>query len=85
MQLAKIVGNVVAACAHKSAKGHSLFICQPIDSSGNEDGDPVIAISPFGGGMGSRVIISADGSATREYVADKKSPLRLSIISILDE
>jgi len=79
------VGNVVAACAHKSAKGHSLFLCQPIDENGEDSGDPVVAISPFGGGMGSTVVVSADGLATRGYVKDPKSPLRMSIISILDE
>ncbi len=85
MQLAKVVGNVVSQCAHKSVRGNALFICQPINANGEDDGDPIVAISPFGGGMGSKVVVTSDGSATRGYVKDSKSPLRYSIISIIDE
>ena len=85
MQLAKIVGNVVSSCAHKSVEGHALFLCQPIDEFGRECGDIVAAVSPFGGGLGSTVVLSADGAATRGYVGDPKSPLRMSITAVVDE
>ena len=85
MQLARIVGNAVMTCAHNSVRGSALFLCQPIDESGAEISDPVIAISPFGGGIGSKVVISTDGASARGYAGDPKSPLRNSIICILDE
>ena len=85
MQIAKIVGNVVMACADPSAARSALYLCQPIDESGAEISDPVIAISPFGGGIGSKVLVSTDGSAAREYVGDPNSPIRNSIICIIDE
>lgn len=85
MQTAKIVGNLVMSCAHSSASGNAFFLCQPIDENGNEVGEIVVAISPFGGGLGSKVLISTDGSATREYVHDPKSPLRNSIICVIDD
>ena len=73
------------SCAHKSVRGHAVFLCQPIDENGAEIGQIVAAISPFGGGMGSKVLVSSDGSATRGYVGDKNSPLRNSIICVLDD
>ena len=85
MQTAKIVGNLVMSCAHPSATGNAFFLCQPIDENGNDVGEIVVAISPFGGGMGSKVLISTDGSATREYVNDPQSPLRNSIICVIDD
>ncbi len=85
MQLAKIVGNVVSSCAHRSVQGNALFLCQPIDECGRDCGEPVVAISPFGGGLGSRVVILADGSIAGAYVGDGKSPMRNSIICVLDE
>ena len=85
MQLAKIVGNMVSTCAHKSVSGNALFLCQPIDENGVDMGEIVIAISPFGGGLGSKVLISTDGGATREYVKDSQSPLRNSIVCVLDD
>ena len=54
MVVAKIVGNVVLACAHPSALRNALFLCQPLDENGAEISDPIVAISPFGGGIGSR-------------------------------
>ncbi|MBQ6533911.1 MAG: ethanolamine utilization protein EutN [Opitutales bacterium] len=85
MQTAKIVGNLVMNCAHPSARGNAFFLCQPIDENGNDAGEIVVAISPFGGGLGSKVLISTDGSATREYVRDPKSPIRNSIICVIDD
>jgi len=84
MQIAKIVGNMVATHAHKSVAGNALFLCQPIDEKGGEIGEVIVAISPFGGGLGSRVVVSTDGSAARGYVGDPRSPLRNSIICVLD-
>ncbi len=73
------------SCAHESVEGNALFLCQPIDENGNDAGAIVAAISPFGGGMGSRVLISTDGSETRKYVGCEHSPLRNSIICVLDD
>lgn len=85
MVVAKIVGNVVLACAHPSALRNALFLCQPLDENGAEILDPIVAISLFGGGIGSKVLVSTDGSAAREYVGDPNSPIRNSIICVIDE
>jgi len=85
MQIARVVGNAVCASAHKSVRGNALFLCQPIDENGEDCGEIVIAISPFGGGIGSTVLVSTDGSSTADYVSDKHSPLRNAIICILDK
>ena len=67
MQIAKIVGNVVMACADPSAARSALYLCQPIDESGAEISDPVIAISPFGGGIGRMREVC--GTVTGMYMA----------------
>ena len=84
MTLARIVGNMVTSCAHRSVAGNSLFLCQPIDENGKDAGDIIIAISPFGGGMGSTVLVSSDGMASQGYVGDDKSPLRNAIVAVID-
>ena len=76
---------MVMTHAHSSVSGNALFLCQPIDENGAECGGIIVAISPFGGGVGSRVLISTDGSAAREYVGDKHSPIRNSAICVLDD
>ncbi len=73
------------SCAHPSAAGNAFFLCQPINEKGEDVGEIVVAISPFGGGLGSKVLISTDGSATREYVRDPHSPIRNSIVCVIDD
>lgn len=85
MILARIVGNAISSCAHPSVRGNALFICQPIDENGADLGDPVVAISPFGGGIGAKVLIAADGKTAQGYVNDSDSPLRHVAICLIDE
>ncbi len=81
---ARIDGTIVAAACHKSMEGHRTVICQPLGADGSDDGAPVLAIDPLGAGLHQLVILSTDGSATRDYVGDPKSPLRNLILGIVD-
>ena len=55
-----------------------------LDAEGRDEGTPVLAIDPLGAGLHQRVILSTDGSATRELVRDPKTPLRNLIIGLVD-
>lgn len=85
MFLARVEGNVVATRKHPSFEGWRLVICQPIGATGVPEGAPQIAIDPHGAGMHQRVVISSDGSASRQTVGDNKSPARWMIVGIVDE
>ena len=84
MNYARIDGTVVTSTCHPSMIGHRTVICQPLDAEGRDDGVPVLAIDPFGAGLHEHVILSTDGSATRELVRDPHTPLRNLIIGIVD-
>ncbi len=84
MLLARIVGNMVSSCAHPSLSGNVVFLCQPVDENGNDCGEIVAAVSPFGGAVGMKVVVVADGRVAQSYVGDKKSPLRHCVICVLD-
>ena len=84
MTLARVDGVIVSTICHPSMAGHRSIICQPLDENGRDEGLPVLAIDPHGAGMHERVLISTDGSATREFVKDPKSPLRNMILAIVD-
>ncbi len=84
MNLARIDGIIVTSTCHPSMAGRRTVICQPIDDTGREEGTPVLAIDPLGAGLHERVILSTDGSTTREVVKDPKSPLRNLVIGICD-
>ncbi len=85
MILARVDGVIVSTVCHPSMTGCRTIICQPLDESGREEGPPVLAIDPLSAGQHQRVLISTDGSKTRDYVKDPKSPLRNIILAIVDE
>jgi ethanolamine utilization protein EutN len=84
MNLARIDGIMVPSTCHPSMAGRRTVICQLIDDTGREEGAPVLAIDPLGDGLHERVILSTDGSATRQLVGDPHTPLRNLIIGIVD-
>ena len=85
MILARVDGVIVSTVCHPSMNGCRTVICQPVDESGRAEGAPVLALDPLSAGQHQRVLISTDGSATRAYVRDPKSPLRNMILAIVDE
>ena len=85
MNYARIDGAIVSSACHPSMVGWRTVICQPLDEKGRDEGVPVLAIDPLGAGLHQHVILSTDGSATRELVRDPKTPLRNLIIGIVDQ
>jgi microcompartment protein CcmK/EutM len=85
MILARIDGVIVSTVHHKSMDGTRTVICQPLDENDREEGPPILAIDPHAAGQHQRVLVSTDGSATREFVKDPKSPLRNMIVGVVDE
>ena len=84
MNYARIDGTIITSSCHPSMAGWRTVICQPLDEKGRDEGVPVLAIDPLGAGLHQRVILSTDGSVTRELVRDPKTPLRNIIIAIID-
>lgn len=66
-------------------KGWRLLVIQPFMADGRSpDGDPILAVDRLGAGRGETVIISSDGRATRELLQSDNTPVRWSVIGILD-
>lgn len=84
MQLARIDGVVVATVCHPSMGRYRTVICQPLNAAGAAEGTPILAVDPHGAGLHEQVILSTDGSATRDLVGDPHSPLRNMICAIVD-
>ncbi|MCF7689371.1 MAG: EutN/CcmL family microcompartment protein [Cephaloticoccus sp.] len=84
MIMARVDGVIVSTICHPSMEGCRSIICQPVDESGREEGEPILALDPLSAGQHQRVLISTDGSKTRDHVKDPKSPLRNIVLAILD-
>jgi ethanolamine utilization protein EutN len=80
-----VEGIATATIRHRSMEGWKVLIVQPIDHDGRPDGDPLMAIDRLGAGHGTKVLISNDGKGTREMIGDTTSPVRWSVIGLVDE
>jgi len=85
MILARVDGVITSTISHPSMHGCRSVICQPLDENGRAEGTPILALDPLSAGQHQQVLISTDGSHTRAYVGDDKSPLRNIILAIVDE
>jgi microcompartment protein CcmK/EutM len=84
MTLARVDGVIVSTVSHPSLHGCRTVVCQPLDAQGRDEGALLLAIDPYAAGLHQRVLLSTDGSATRDFVKDPKSPLRNMIIGVVD-
>jgi ethanolamine utilization protein EutN len=85
MLVGLVEGTVTATIRHKSMAGWKVLIVQPLGLAGQAEGDPVLAVDMLGAGHGTKVLISNDGKGTREMIGDTTSPVRWSVIGLVDE
>lgn len=85
MQLALVVGTATATVKHASLEGCKLLVVQPVLADGRSpDGDPQLAVDRLGAGLGERVIITSDGKGAREMLGVEKTPLRWTVLGLID-
>jgi ethanolamine utilization protein EutN len=49
------------------------------------DTEPFIAVDNLGAGVGDEVMITSDGKFTSELIGTKTTPVRWSVIGVVDE
>ena len=75
----KVIGHATSTVKHPTLNGWKLLVVQPPDGV-----DPVLAIDTLGAGPGMHVLISSDGKFTAESVGTQATPIRWSVIGIVD-
>ena len=85
MQPAKVIGSITATVKHSSMQGAKMLLVQPQLVEGQADGDPIIAVDGVGAGMGESVLITSDGRHSRKILQTDATPVRWTIIGIVDE
>jgi len=86
MQLARVVGTATSTVKHSTLQGWKMLVVQMLQADGKSpDGDPVISIDSLGAGPGELVMITSDGSGTRDLMKSKNSPVRWSVLGVVDE
>jgi ethanolamine utilization protein EutN len=85
MQIARVIGTVVASRKHERLVGSKIQIVQPLAPDGETArGDSLVAVDAVGAGVGELVLI-VQGSGARKALDNELSPVDATIIGIIDE
>jgi microcompartment protein CcmK/EutM len=83
MQLAKVVGTVVATRKEATLEGLKMLLLRVVDEEGKESGATVVAADAVGAGPGEVVLVAA-GSSARQTVLTDKRPVDAVVMAIVD-
>jgi ethanolamine utilization protein EutN len=83
MRIAKVVGMAIATVKDRRLEGGKCLLVSVADSSGEEQGNPIVALDMVGAGEGELVMI-AEGSSARVAAGDINRPVDAAIVAILD-
>ena len=84
MQLARVIGTVVATQKHRKFEGAKLLLVQPITLDDKPRGTTLLAVDAVGAGVHEKVLVVVEGRAAAEAVGRKGTPVDAAIIGIVD-
>ncbi len=84
MQIARVVGTVVATQKHRKFHGAKLLLVQPVTVDDVPRGPTLLAVDSVGAGVHERVLIVIEGRAAGEALGRKGAPVDAAIIGIID-
>ncbi len=83
MQLARVIGDVVATRKEPSFEGLKLMLVQPLTAGGDDTGRPLVAVDAVGAGAGERVFFVRGKEASFPYFP-LEVPADAAIVGIVD-
>jgi microcompartment protein CcmK/EutM len=83
MQIAKVVGDVVATRKDENLTGLKLLILQPLTPEGEPAGRTLIAVDAAGAGVGERVFFVRGKEASFPFYP-MEAPVDAGIVGIVD-
>lgn len=74
----RVIGTATSTIKHPTMVGWKLLLVRT-------ENEPVLAIDTLDAGPGDDVIITSDGKFTAECIGTKATPVRWSVIGIVDQ
>lgn len=84
MQIARVVGTVVATQKHRKFEGAKLLLVQPLNIDDTPRGAAILAIDGVGAGVEEKVLVVMEGRAAGEALGRKAAPVDAAIVGIID-
>jgi ethanolamine utilization protein EutN len=85
MQIARVVGTVVATQKHRKFEGAKLLLVQPLNLDDTPRGTTLLAVDGVGAGVTEKVLIVLEGRAAGEALGRKAAPVDAAIVGIVDQ
>ena len=83
MQLAKVIGDVVATRKDDNLSGRTLLILQPIGADGSPSGRALVAVDSVGAGVGETVFFVRGKEAGFPFLP-VEVPVDAGVVGIVD-
>jgi ethanolamine utilization protein EutN len=83
MQLARVIGDVVATCKDGNLSGITLLVVQPLTPERQPAGRPLVAVDSIGAGVGEEVFFVRGKEASFPFYPIEP-PVDASIVGIVD-
>ena len=84
MQIARVVGTVVATQKNKKFEGAKLLLVQPLNIDDTPRGAALLAVDGVGAGVNEKVLVVLEGRAAGEALGKKAAPVDAAIVGIVD-
>ena len=83
MQLARVIGDIVASQKDSNFEGTTLLLVQPIGADGQDVGRPLVAVDSVGAGVGETVFFVRGKEASFPF-HPVEVPTDAGIVGIVD-
>ena len=83
MQLARVIGTVVATVKNESLAGRTLLVIQTLNKDLKPQGKPMVAVDSVGAGVGELVFWCRGKEASFPFTRDD-TPTDCTIVGIVD-
>ncbi len=84
MQLARVVGSVVATRKDAQLNGITLLVVQPLTPARQPAGKPLVAVDAVGAGVGEEVFFVRGKEASFPFYPGAEPPVDAGIVGIVD-
>ena len=84
MQIARVIGTVVATQKHRKFEGAKLLLVQPLTLDDKPRGPALLAVDALGAGVHEKVLVVMEGRAAGEALGRKFAPVDAAVVGIID-
>jgi microcompartment protein CcmK/EutM len=84
MQIARVIGTVVATQKHATFEGAKLLLVQPLTLDDKPRGTALLVVDALGAGVHEKVLIVMEGRAAGEALGRKLAPVDAAVVGIID-